>query len=763
LLCLLVTVVAVLGGLPRLRDGGLPIDFTPQALFNQDKDNAEILALTTQAWGRDDNDVWVLIEGPIFTQQGLDLVTQVHQAVSELAIIARVDSLASLYIPIRQVDGSVQILPLLDAGSPREIRTLAASQPGVLGLFAGQAGQLAMVRAHMADELESVTDIKPGVDALKDAIGNWDIPDGYQISLSGIPTVRVELVDLLKRDQAVFFPLDTLIFALVLVVLYRRPFPGLLPLFAVGVAVLWSTGLLLAGGVTFNILSSLVPTLVLVIGVSDGIHLLTRYQEELRLDRDRIAAMGRTIQQMGVACALTSLTTAIGFGSLASSSSVAIRDFGLQASLSVMVAYCAVLFVLPTTLAWVPVRWVLGAGGDGSRRRSRVSRFMLVLDAVVARRPGRVLGVCLVISAAALALGASVRTTSHMMEVFDSEHPAVATYSMVVANLGGIIPVMAHLEAPEGTSFRDPDMLKRLGEFTDLIRAHPDVGWGLSGADLIASLHGALTGTVGLPNDSDVLDQELMLAEWSGEELGLNTLFDVDYRQARVMALSPDLGGHAFVALGKDMAAMGERVFEGTGVTVLPAGDGIVASAGIHRLIDDLIISVLLAFVGIWLTLCGLFRNVRLASLAMIPNALPLIFTLASLRLMGENLQTGNVISFAVALGLAVDDTIHFLARLQEEHARGRSLKKAIRHAFRGAGTAMVYTSLLLTLGLGVMAGSDLVTTRHFALLACATMGAALFADLLVLPALLHLLGPKRLGMGESSRSCGGLLKPGPD
>lgn len=763
LICAVVTAVAVAASVPHLRDGGLPVDFTPQALFNQDADNAAVLARTSAAWGRDDNDAWVLVEGPLFTDQGIALVRQVHAAVAALEAIERVDSLVSLSLGQRRPDGSVGLVPLLDAAPPQALAALVADEPAVSGLFAASDGQLAVVRAHLADGLATVSDIKPGVDALTALVANLPVPEGYTLHLTGIPTVRVQLVDLLKRDQAVFFPLDTLLFALVLIGIYRRPLPGLLPLAAVGAAVLWSTGLLLAGGVTFNILSELVPTLVLVIGVSDGIHLLTRYREELQCDRDRVAAMSRTLGHLGVACALTSLTTAIGFGSLATSSSVAIRDFGLQASLGVLVAYGAVLFLLPAMLAWVPVDWVLATPAGGGRRRSRVTRGLLVVDAVVARHPGRVLAACLVVCVAAVAVGSTVRTTSHMMEVFDDSHPSVATYQTVVDHLGGIIPVMVHLEAAEPDAFRDPALLARLEAYTAAVRAHPSVGWSLSGTDLIASLHGALTGERAVPDDPHVLEQELMLAEWGDDPLGLGTVFDADYRQARVMVLAPDLGGHAFVALAADLARLGDEAFAGAGVTVLPAGDGIVASSGIHRLIDDLLTSIALAFLGIWLTLCGLFRNVRLASVAMIPNALPLIFTLASLRLLGEHIQTGNVISFAVALGIAVDDTIHFLARLQEERARGRSLRSAVRHTFRGAGSAIVYTSLLLVLGLGVMVGSDLVTTRHFAVLACATLFAALFADLLVLPALLHLLGPRRLGLRESPVVARGLQCPRPD
>ena len=134
-----------------------------------------------------------------------------------------------------------------------------------------------------------------------------------------------------------------------------------------------------------------------------------------------------------------------------------------------------------------------------------------------------------------------------------------------------------------------------------------------------------------------------------------------------------------------------------------------------------------------------LLRNFKQSLIATLPNAVPLLFTLGTLALIGADLQTSNVVSFTVAVGLAVDDTIHFIVRYHQERKAGTPHVQAMTNTYLGAGHAIVLTSLLLVMGFGALATSPLTTTAHFGLLSAVTLGAAILADLLLLPAMLHL------------------------
>ena len=206
------------------------------------------------------------------------------------------------------------------------------------------------------------------------------------------------------------------------------------------------------------------------------------------------------------------------------------------------------------------------------------------------------------------------------------------------------------------------------------------------------------------------------------------------------MALCADAGGPEFVALHADLQARAEQLFPDARVDV--TGDGLIASIGIGGLIADLLSSVGMVFIVILVVMWVLLKSARLALISAVPNLVPLVFTLAALGLMGADLQTSNIVSFTVAIGLAVDDTIHFLVRYRQEVASG--VADPIGRTYLGAGHAIVLTSLLLVAGFGILASSDLTTTRHFGILSSVTMIAAVLADLFLLPALLHLTHRRR-------------------
>jgi predicted RND superfamily exporter protein len=167
-------------------------------------------------------------------------------------------------------------------------------------------------------------------------------------------------------------------------------------------------------------------------------------------------------------------------------------------------------------------------------------------------------------------------------------------------------------------------------------------------------------------------------------------------------------------------------------------GDGILASTGINKLILDLISSVFVVFIVIFGVLLLMLRKIPMAIIALIPNALPLLLTLATLKILGSDLQVTNIVSFTVAIGLAVDDTIHFIARYQSERKAGKEHREAMQASFHGAGHAIILTSILLVLGFGFLATSSLSSTSFFGILTAVTLIGAIFADLFLLPAMMN-------------------------
>ncbi len=308
--------------------------------------------------------------------------------------------------------------------------------------------------------------------------------------------------------------------------------------------------------------------------------------------------------------------------------------------------------------------------------------------------------------------------------------------------LGGVVPVFFHIAGEPG-ALLEPDELARIDQLERELRAQEPVLWTASIAGHLRELHHLLTDEDGLPGSRPAAAQELLLAELSGNH-PFEGVLDDEHAQTRILGLVADSGGRSHQDMKRALDARVEDLFADSALEVELTGDGIMASAGLVILVRDLASSLALVFLVILLTLWALLRDLRLALVAALPNLVPLVFTLAVIGLTGADLRATNIVAFTVAIGLAVDDTIHFIVRYRQERVAGLDVERAITRSFHGAGHAIVLTSLLLVMGFGVLATSEIASSRSFGVLTSATVGAALLADLLLLPALLHLVGRRR-------------------
>lgn len=202
-----------------------------------------------------------------------------------------------------------------------------------------------------------------------------------------------------------------------------------------------------------------------------------------------------------------------------------------------------------------------------------------------------------------------------------------------------------------------------------------------------------------------------------------------------------DVGAKAQLDLAKRLQGkLDEVLADVKGVDYRLTGDAYVASVALDSFIRDLFYSLLVAIVIIFGMMTVVFRSLKLGLISMIPNMIPLVMTFGYMGLMGINLNTTTIIIFAISLGLAVDDTIHFLARFREELHRRDNIRDTILYTYYGAGRAILLTSVMLVIGLSVVLTSDFIPTRHFGILTSVTIGGAVFGDLILLPSLLYLL-----------------------
>ena len=728
----------------------LRFDFTPQRIFeSDDSDFAELLEVS-EAFGRDDTLLVVVVratEGDVFALERVRYLRDLRAAVQGIQGVrsAREFSVAPVVRP-----GSLMPLPLIPPeptpAQLEEAKALAVEHPLLAGRLVARDAKAALLLVQFDPDRIAYADLSPVVHGVVGAIDEAECPAGLEVQVTGIPTARTFIVENLVRDQLIFLPVCTLVFLVVLSFTFRDPRAVLVPLASVGVALAFTVGLLGWTGEPVNIINNVLPVLIFVIGMSDGIHLIGHYRRELAAKTPQPQAITRTVRRLAWACFLTSATPAIGFASLAVARISILRRFGVFAAGGVLIAYAVTVLFLPLVLSFLSAdlgdapqrvdRWL-------DDRCERVGRWVLAY-------PWRVLLPGIALTAVCVGLGSQVHEENNLYEAFSADDPVVLANAALEEHFAGIIPVSLVLTAEPGRELLNPEVLRYTRSLQERIDAEGGLGNSLSLVDLVQEWQ--LARSFGDPSQRRVPDTaaEVQQAVETLETFGgqeLRRFYAPESGQLRIMAWASDTGTHnltaSFDRIDAELKSPEARAEQAAlGVRVVLTGDGPVAHRRVNHLIRDLFGSLLLALGIIFVAMCLLLRSLRAGLVSMIPNAFPLVFTLGFMGLVGLDLRVTSVIVFSVSLGLAVDDTIHFMVRYRREQRSRAEIAPAVLATFRGTGSAILITSVLLAIGFASLLLSAFPISQTFGLLMLVTVLAAILGDLLILPACLVILRP---------------------
>jgi predicted RND superfamily exporter protein len=459
--------------------------------------------------------------------------------------------------------------------------------------------------------------------------------------------------------------------------------------------------------------------------------------------------MREVIAHMGFACLLSMLTTAIGFASLFNARSDVLVDFGWQCAWGMACLYVTIICTLGAGLQFFrPPRAVL----KGAALGGIVTRAADMVD----RHPRLTLGLATIVLLSMVWMARNIRVNASMIETYEAGHPTLASLHLVEQELGGLLPLEVDMRASNPQTFLEPETYRRVKKLEEFARGLHGVLFARSYLDLHDAIGGSLPNRAGeenasapLKEDDESIHDRLERSQWLlqrvGDALSYRTFMSADGRRARLLIKAEDVGTRRLHQLIKQIEAESHELFPpDSGVTVSLTGDAYVNTIAMENVIRDLFSSLLTASVVIFTTIGIGFRSMRAGLIAAIPNTTPLLFTLGYMGLRGFEMNVSNVIVFTISLGIAVDDTIHFLARFRELMKVHKDVALAVHHTYAETGRAIVIVTLLVVSGLSVLLFSSFLPTRRFAELTIVTMATAVFGDLLLLPACLVLFWHKK-------------------
>jgi hydrophobe/amphiphile efflux-3 (HAE3) family protein len=743
----------------------LQFNFTPQQFFRTDSNLGEYREQFAEVFGREDNLVSIAIsEGDVFAPETLSTLRNATLDIRDIESVRRAESITTFALP-RSGDtpGSLSTDPLLpqkiqrddaggaipvDAELAQKLRDLAMSEPLARGRLISEQGDAAVILAWLDDDIQQVSKLEEATREIESTLEAHPLPDELAYEVGGVPALRTDIVESLRTEQLTFIPITALAFLVVLIWLFRRASGVVLPLAVVLMAVAATVAVMVWTDSPINIVNNVLPIVVFIIGIADSIHLLSRHAEAYDRGASHLEGIREMVAETGFACLLTSTTTAVGFISLLYADTAILKNFGWQAATGVMLAHLFTMFFLPPALAYLrPIERRATPESPQSGADAPIERGIMALARRILDHPYKAIAGSLAFCALFGWFASWVVIDTTLLEVFHRDHPTYATTNMIEEKFGGFLPFEISLESDREDRFQDPEVYRAVHEFQQEAARESPVLSTQSIVDFHQSARAALLGDPEareeMPDSPDQIRQlHLLVAGSPDDESGPNQFITRDFAHTRVLLRVSDVGARRQLELADDLRVkLREHFGQFDDIDYRITGDAYVASVALDSFIRDLLYSLLFASLVIFAMMTTVFRSLKIGLVSMIPNAAPLVITAGYMGLQGINLNSTTVIIFAIGLGIAVDDTIHVLARFGEEmRAEDNDVREALMATYFGAGRAIMLTSVLLLIGLGVLLMSDFIPTRRFGTLTSITIAAAILGDLILLPPLLLLV-----------------------
>jgi uncharacterized protein len=759
---LVVAVLLTLTATAGFSARNLRFDFNPDAVFdNQNKvikdaeqfnldfgGNENVIIIGFEATGKSD----------VLSPAALTWQAQTVHAFEHLPHVVRVESLISMETPhvTFSLPPKMTYEPIISE-TPVS-RETADTLRERLGQTEMPFGSLVSKDEKMSAEMVVFDASEQEFDAMEamvknvdDTLAKFPVPDGYRAVVSGLPVLRVGIVRDLGKDQARLMPLAGILYLITLALAFRSLSGSLLPLFAVGQGLIWTFGVMALWGQPLNIISNILPCMLLINGVSNSIHVLTRYSEEaVQPGVSRKDATRRTIRQMLVACLGAFATAAVGFYVLRTASSPVLQSFGTQAAMGLSFLYLTVILTLGALLPFFKP-----PAFQDSRSWLAFSRALATIGNSLIRRRWTTVGVFLVIAALALWRARAVEINSSSLETYDESNPTIQTLRLLENHLSGLLPLEISLKADKPDLFYKADIYRKVVELQQFALHQKPVLFARSYLDFFNEINrpfssGDDSGLAAAPDKTDEerdIDRGRLFLRRVADEMRYWEFMTHDEKHARILLKIRDVGTRDTLALVRTLDAKMAQLFPpGSGVVFEVTGDAYVDAVGLTEMIHELLFSILTAALVIFGLIAILFRSVRIGLITIPPNVIPLVVTFGYMGLRNFDLNAGNVIVFTISLGIAVDNTIHYILRFREEYGKDPHMERATWKTMLGKGQPMCLATFLTVIGLAVLLLSDFVPTRRFAELTIVTLTGALIGALFLLPACVAILWKRPVG-----------------
>lgn len=567
-----------------------------------------------------------------------------------------------------------------------------------------------------------------------------------EVHIAGKIKAEQYYIDRMQIELAIFVSSSVILIILFLWISFRSAWGVILPMTVVLLAVIWCLGAMGLSGKPIDLMTVLMPTIMFVVGMSDVVHIISRYLEELRNGKNKIKAIKIAFKEVGLATLLTSFTTAIGFLTLTTSGIRPIQDFGIFTAIGVFLAFILAFTLLPAALVNLKKPKI---ASKTNNKLFWYKNLLPLFGFVLRKRHYIAVGAIVVLGLSLYGIN-QIKVDVRLIDEVQDGDPLKEDFLYFENHFTGVRPFeMAVTIKDSSKNMFSPEVLAEIDKVESYLKSTYGVNRIGSPATIIKMVNRAVNGGVPeytkLPETAQGYKQVKRFTDRFTGRDEFNTIVTKDLKLGRISGQMEDIGS---AQTSQKNAALNTFIEENVDQDIIDmriTGSALLIDKNNESLSVNMMQGLGIAFGVIALIMGILYRSFKIIFISLIPNVIPLLLIGGIMGYAGVDLKISTSIIFTIAFGIAVDDTIHFMSKLKLELAKGKSMLYALKRTFISTGKAIIVTSIILIGGFLTLIMSSFNGTFYTGLLVSMTLLFAVVADLLLIPVLLvYFYRPKK-------------------
>ena len=572
------------------------------------------------------------------------------------------------------------------------------------------------------------------------AIKTFEEETKIDLRVSGMPYIRTLNAQTIIGEISIFIGASLLVTSLLFFFFFRSFRATLISMIIVIIGVMWSFGFLGLLNYEITVLTALVPSLIIVIGIPNCIFLTNKYHQEYKVHRNKVKALQRVTTKVGMATLMTNLTTAIGFATFVASNNQLLLEFGLVTSINIMALFFLCIIVIPIFHSYVPApkdrhiehldRGYVKSFMDWILQNVKENRFSIYVVAIS----------LLVISIIGIY---KMRVSGSIIEDMPKKEAFFQDIIFFEKEFDGVMPLEIMIDTKHKKGVMKLATLKRMEELEKDIDAIPELSKPISIVNLVKyskqAYYNGNPDYYELPTSQEqsfILSYAKNATKNSKDNL-MKSYVDSTGQFARITTFMRDENGDAIPKIEAEIRKEADKIFPPDRYHVTITGKALVFQKGTGYLLNNLLSSLIFAFFLTALLIGFMFRSFKMILVSILPNLLPLLLTAGIMGFFDIPLKPSTILVFGIAFGLSVDDTVRFLAQYRVELKKNNwKIRKSVYATFTDAGLSMFYTSIVLFFGFSVFMLSSFGGTIALGGLISLTLLFGMLSNLMLLPAL---------------------------